>query len=98
MFFFVNDILSHKFFFGQRFKFTAKNYAGQEKLFAVAQVFKNMIFSTIITVMMTKIQIKNFDYFVDIIENFKGLNNLSRNQFKKIKSIWFYGYSIHGSK
>ena len=46
----------------------------------------------------SKIQIKNFDYFVDIIENFKGLNNLSRNQFKKIKSIWFYGYSIHGSK
>jgi hypothetical protein len=41
---------------------------------------------------------KNFNYFVDLIDNYKDSNNLPRNQFNKIKSFWFYGYSIHGSK
>ena len=43
------------------------------------------------------IQKKNFHYFVNITEKFKDIN-IPRNQFDKIKSFWFYGYSIHGSK
>lgn len=46
----------------------------------------------------TKLKTKNFKYFVELIDNHKHVRILTRSQFKKIKSYWFYGYSIHGSK